>query len=75
MSNNIEKTLESYIGKEVKYKGINYIIVDIKNTYSGIKMIFMKDSNEHYFEPSLNLFIDEILNLKHHNYNEFLNEA
>lgn len=75
MENKIEHTLENYIGKEIKYKGIDYIIVDIKNTYSGIKMIFMKDSNEHYFEPSLNLFIDEILKLKQRNYNEFLNEA
>ena len=59
----IEKVLYSYIGKEVIYKGMNYKIEDIKNTYSGVKMIFMKDQNENYFEPSLNLFIHEILPL------------
>jgi hypothetical protein len=64
VKSDIEATLQSYIGKEVKYKGINYKIEEIKNTYSGIKMIFLKDKDDRYFEPSLNLFVDEILNIK-----------
>jgi hypothetical protein len=39
------------------------LVILCKNTYSGVKMIFMKDQNENYFEPSLNLFIHEILPL------------
>lgn len=66
MSNDLESVLKSYIGKEVNYKGIDYKIEEIKNTYYGIKMIFMKDNNDHYFEPSLNLFVDEILKIKYH---------
>lgn len=66
MPTDIERTITSYIGKEVKYKGINYKIEEIKSTYSGIKMIFMKDSEDRYFEPSFNLFVDEIINIRRH---------
>ena len=63
MERALDEALNSYIGKEVNYKGIKYMIEDIKDTDIGIKMIFMKDLNEHYFEPSLNLFIDEVIKL------------
>lgn len=63
MSKDIEKTLQSYVGKEVTYKGVSYRVEDIKNTRCGVKMIFLKDKNDKYFEPSLNLFVDEILNI------------
>jgi hypothetical protein len=66
MTTDIEATLQSCIGKEVKYKGINYKIEEIKNTYSGVKMIFLKDKDDCYFEPSFNLFVDEILKIKQH---------
>jgi hypothetical protein len=64
MSIETEGVLESYVGKEVKYKGVKYMIEEIKNTSTGIKMIFMKDSNERYFEPSYNLFVDEIIKIR-----------
>ena len=64
MSMETEGVLESYVGKEVKYKGVKYLIEEIKNTSTGIKMIFMKDGNEKYFEPSYNLFVDEIIKIR-----------
>jgi hypothetical protein len=63
MIETLNEALNSYIGKEVNYKGIKYTIEDIKDTTIGIKMIFMKDYNEHYFEPSLNLFIEEVIKI------------
>lgn len=59
-----ERVLEEYVGKEIKYKGIRYMVEDIRNTPNGIKMIIMKDHNERYFEPSYNLFVDEIIKIR-----------